>query len=245
MDPTLVLFDVDGTLVNTAGAGRRALEEAFRLAFGLDDIAPAASRVRFAGKSDPTIIAEIAREAGLAGSEVERRFPELQSGYLEALRAELARPEPRRRVMPGVRSLLEGLAARPEVFLGLVTGNIEEGARAKLAAFDLNRFFPDGGFASDHPDRAEIARIAHVRLSRRAGLRFAAHRVIVVGDTEMDVACAHANGFVAIAVESGWVPREVLAASRPDALFPDLTDSAAVLAAMGLSDRGSPRGPRG
>lgn len=244
MLPTLVLFDVDGTLVDVAGAGRRALEEAFRRTFGLADIADAAARVRFAGKSDPTIIAEIAREAGLPGTEVERRFPELQRAYLEALRDELRRPEPRRRVMPGVPALLEALAASPGVALGLITGNVEEGARAKLDAFDLNRFFPDGGFSSDHPDRSEIARIAHARLSRRAGRPFPPRRTFVVGDTEMDVLCARANGFVAIAVESGWVPRGALLASRPDAVFEDLTDRGAVFGAMGLTlpaPRGGPR----
>ncbi|HUC42844.1 MAG TPA: HAD family hydrolase [Candidatus Sulfotelmatobacter sp.] len=232
MSPTLVLFDVDGTLVNTAGAGRRALERSFREVFGLSDIAEPASRVRFNGKSDPTIIADIAREAGIPGASIERRYPELQRAYLDALRAELRSPDPRRAVLPGVVPLLEILSRRDDVTLGLITGNIEEGARAKLSVFDLNRFFPDGGFASDHPERAEIARIAHERLSRRVGLRFPPERVVVVGDTELDVACARANGFVAIAVESPWMSRDELEASAPDGLFRDLTDADAVLRAM-------------
>jgi phosphoglycolate phosphatase-like HAD superfamily hydrolase len=163
------------------------------------------------------------------------RYVELQRAYLSALRRELALPDPRRRVMPGVRPLLEVLAARPDVFVGLVTGNIEEGARAKLDAFGLNGYFVDGGFSSDHPERAEIARIAHERFSRRAGFRFPAERVMIVGDTELDVGCARANGFRAIAVESGRIPREALEASAPDALFTDLTNVEAVLGAMGLT----------
>lgn len=234
MPATLILFDVDGTLINTAGAGRRALERSFRDVFGLADVAGHASRVRFNGKSDPTIIADIAREAGIPGVDIERRYPELQRAYLDALHAELATPDPRRSVMPGVDPLLRVLDRRPEVTLGLVTGNIEEGARKKLSIFDLNRYFPDGGFASDHPDRAEIARIAHEKLSRRAGMRFPPECVVVVGDTELDIACARANGFVAIAVESGWMPREDLVAAAPDALFRDLTDADAVLRAMGI-----------
>lgn len=234
MRPTLVLFDIDGTLIDTAGAGRRGLEESFRAVFGQDGVSEAASRVRFGGKSDPTIIAEIARESGIAPRLLEARYAELQAAYLEALARELARPDSRRRVMPGVPALLDGLARRPDVFLGLVTGNIEAGARAKLGAFDLNRYFADGGFSSDHPDRPEIARIAHERLSRRAGFRFPADRVIVVGDTELDVDCARANGFSAIAVESGWISREALEAAKPHALFSDLTDLDAVLSAMGL-----------
>lgn len=235
MRPTLVLFDVDGTLVDAAGAGRRGLTASFHEVFGVDGIEEAAARVPFGGRSDPTIVAEIAREIGIAPDRLAARYPEFQRAYLQALRAEMGRPDPRRRVLPGVPALLEDLAARPDVFMGLVTGNIEEGARAKLEPFGLNGYFADGGFSSDHPERREIARIAHERFSRRAGFRFPPDRVMVVGDTELDVACARANGFCAIAVESGWVAREVLEAARPDALFGDLTDAGAVLGAMGLS----------
>jgi phosphoglycolate phosphatase len=236
MRPTLVLFDIDGTLIDTGGAGRFGLQESFRTVFGMDDIESAVSRVRFDGKTDPTIIADIAREAGIAAVEVEARYTELQEAYLHVLRRELGAPNPKRRVMPGVRHLLDVLAARPDVFLGLITGNIEEGARVKLDAFSLNRYFVDGGFASDHPERNEIARIAHEKLSRRAGFRFPADRVMVVGDTELDVDCARANAFRAIAVESGWVPRDRLEAAAPDTLLGDLTDVRAVLAAMGLTE---------
>jgi phosphoglycolate phosphatase-like HAD superfamily hydrolase len=234
MRPTLALFDIDGTLVDTGGAGRVGLEASFRSVFGLDDVSRPAARVRFDGKTDPTIIADIAREAGIPAAVVEARYALLQEAYLDALRKELAAPNPRRRVMPGVRPLLDRLAARPDVFFGLVTGNVEEGARVKLDAFGLNRYFVDGGYSSDHPERSEIARIAHQRLSRRAGFRFPVDRVMVIGDTELDVVCARANGFRAIAVESGWVPRDRLLAAGPDSLLADLTDADAVLAAMGL-----------
>jgi phosphoglycolate phosphatase-like HAD superfamily hydrolase len=236
MRPTLILFDIDGTLVDTCGAGRLGLQASFRSVFGLTDIEGPVSRVRFDGKTDPTIIADIARQAGIPAGSVEARYAELQEAYLHALRHELASPNPRRRVMPGVRALLDALTARPDVFLGLVTGNVEEGARAKLEAFGLSRYFIDGGFASDHPERNEITRIAHERLSRRAAFRFPADRVMVVGDTELDIQSARANAFRAVAVSSGWVPRERLEAARPDALLADLTDAAAVLAAMGLAE---------
>lgn len=235
MRPTLALFDIDGTLVDTGGAGRVGLVASFRSVFGVDDVEAAAARVRFDGKTDPTIIADIAREAGIPAADVEARYLKIQAAYILALREELARPNLRRRVLPGVAPLLELLAARPDVRLGLITGNIEEGARVKLDAFGLNHFFVDGGFSSDHPERTEIARIAHQRMSRRAGFHFPADRVIVVGDTELDVACARANGFRAIAVESEWASRERLVAANPDALLSDLTDAAAVLAAMDLA----------
>lgn len=233
MPETLILFDVDGTLLHAAGAGRRALEEAFRRVFGVDGIEVLARAVRFGGKTDPMILTEMADAAGVAQEELGRRAPEMHRAYMTALDQELSTPDPRRCVLPGVTALLEKLAEQPGVFLGLVTGNIEAGARAKLAAFGLNRFFPEGGF-SDHPDRREIARIARIKVSRRLSIEFSPERVVVVGDTEDDIACARANGFRAIAVESGFVSRESLLAAAPDTLFRDLTDAEAVMAAFGV-----------
>ncbi len=236
MRPTLVLFDIDGTLVDTGGAGRLGLEASFRSVFGVQDIETPASRVRFGGKTDPTIIADIARHAGIAAGEVESRYAELQDAYLRALRSALAVPNGHRRVLPGVAPLLANLASRPDVFLGLVTGNIEEGARVKLDAFGLNHYFVDGGFSSDHPERGEIARIAHQKLSRRAGFRFPPGHVMVVGDTELDISCARANGFRAIAVASGSSSEEELRAARPDAIFADMTATNDLLDAMDLAE---------
>jgi phosphoglycolate phosphatase-like HAD superfamily hydrolase len=230
----LVLFDLDGTLVDCAGAGRRAIEAAFREVLGLPDIEAPASRVRFEGKTDPVIVEEIAREAGIPEARLLAVEDAFRASYLAALRNELARPSSRRRIMPGVRELLGALEAREDVRLGLLTGNIEAGARAKLEPFGLNRYFASGGFSSDHRDRAEIARVAHEKLARLAGESVPPQRVSVIGDTELDVFCARANGFRAIAVHSGWVSRERLEAARPDALFDDLSDLPAVLAALGL-----------
>ena len=237
MTPALVLFDIDGTLVETGGAGRSGLLRSFREVFGVPDIEHRAAEVRLDGKTDPTIIAEMARAAGLAHDAVEARYAEFQKAYIRALREELAREDRRekRRVLPGVQALLDALHPRTGTWLGLVTGNIEVGARAKLATFDLNRFFPDGGFSSDHPDRIEIARIAHERFCRRAEVRFAPEHVAVIGDTELDVACARANGFRAIAVASGQVSRERLAAAGADAVLSDLSDLDEVMRALALS----------
>jgi phosphoglycolate phosphatase-like HAD superfamily hydrolase len=234
MRPTLVLFDVDGTLIDTAGAGRAGLEAGFRAVYGLADARRHASAVRFGGKTDPAIIADIARSAGISPATVEARYADLQEAYVAALRAELAVADSRRRVLPGVRALLDALADRPDVALGLVTGNVEEGARVKLDAFGLSRYFVDGGFASDHPDRSEIARIAHQKLSRRAGYRFPPDRVMIIGDTELDVLCARANGFRAIAVASGSTTHAELVGAGADAVFADLTDAPAILSALGL-----------
>lgn len=230
MRPTLVLFDVDGTLVDTARAGMLGLKRAFREVFHVDDVTTVFSKVRFDGRTDPRILADLAREAGIEGDHFGERERHLRDAYLAALEEEMARPHPGRRVLPGVVETLDALEPLAGVHLGLLTGNIERGARLKLEPFGLNRYFPFGGFASDHPDRAAIAGIARDRATERTGIPFDADRVFVIGDTELDVACARAQRFRAIAVATGWTPRERLVEAEPDALFDDLTDVDRVVA---------------
>jgi len=236
MRPLLVLFDVDGTLISAAGAGRRALEQAFHRVFGVDGMAALSRGVPFEGRTDPAIIVDMARCVGVDLEALRRRAREFEQEYLRALGEEMARPDPRRRILPGIVPLLDALREREGVFLGLLTGNIEAGARTKLEPFGLNAYFPEGGFSSDHPDRSEIARIARDKLARRTGIAFPPERVVVVGDTDQDVACARANGYRAIVVESGFVPRDRLEAAGPDALFSSLADLGAVMRALGLGE---------
>ena len=234
MEPLLVLFDVDGTLIDSAGAGRLAIESAFQQVHAVDPRARRRGSVRYAGMTDPIIFRDLGRALGIGEQQQQERWPQLLDVYLLALEREMKRDDPRRRVLPGVPELLAALSARRGVYLGLLTGNIEAGARIKLEPFGLNPYFSGGGFASDHPERPEIARLAHAKLSRAFEVRFPASRVVVVGDTEHDVACARANGFRAVAVESGWVPRADLERSRPDALFADLSDLGATMSALGV-----------
>jgi phosphoglycolate phosphatase-like HAD superfamily hydrolase len=233
MDERLILFDVDGTLVDTAGAGKSAIQEAFLEIFGIDAVAMATRTRRFAGMTDPTIFSSLSREAGISDGLYRSRRDELHDCYLEHLRAVMRRDDPRRRILPGVLPLLEDLDSRSDAHTGLLTGNLEAGARIKLEPFGLNRFFPDGGFSSDHCDRREIAAIARDKLSHRYGIRFSSSSVVVIGDTVHDVDCARANGFRSIAVETGWVRRSSLEAADPDTVFEDLTDLQAVLRAIG------------
>ncbi len=232
---SLVLFDVDGTLLLTAGAGTRAMAGAFLDVFGLEDALEASRRVPMAGRTDPLIARDVAREAGLADATVEEGMPRFWECYVRKLRAELEVPDPRRRLMPGVRPLLDALRSRAGVRVGLLTGNIERGAWAKLEAFGLASYFETGGFASDHSDRSEIARIARERAERRFGRAFRAEEVAVVGDTDHDVLCARANGYRTVIASCGSVPRERIEAAGPDALFPDLADTEAVLGSIGVA----------
>jgi phosphoglycolate phosphatase-like HAD superfamily hydrolase len=244
MHPRLILFDVDGTLVDTAGAGRIAMQNAFIEVFRVDAVARATGTVRFAGMTDPNIFTAVAREADVAREELVARIDDLRSAYLRHLRETMDRPDDRRHVLPGVLPLLDELEEREDVSLGLLTGNLESGARIKLEPFGLNRRFPGGGFSSDHADRREIARIAREKISRLTGLSFPPGRTTVIGDTRHDVDCARANGFRALGVNTGWGGRESLEASGPDALFDDLTDLGAVLDALDLPGAASPGGPR-
>jgi phosphoglycolate phosphatase-like HAD superfamily hydrolase len=232
MRPKLILFDVDGTLIDAAGAGRRAMERAFREVLGVDGIEQAAG-VAYAGRTDPMIFEATAEALHVDPAIYRSRRDDLIRGFVRAIEEEMRRPDPRRRVLPGVRALLETLAEMDAVHLGLLTGNLEAGARAKLEPFGLNHFFPAGGFASDHADRRRIARVAHDRMSELAGLVFRPEDVTVVGDTQHDVDCARANGFRAVAVDSGWVGREVLERAHPDVLL-DALDDPSVLEALGL-----------
>lgn len=212
----VVLFDLDGTLIRTEGAGRRALERAWELCFGT----PVVLEGRwFAGRSDLAIFRELARRQGLV-HEYGARIDSLIRAYLGFLEQELSvRPGA---VLPGVRELL-GWAVREAGWVPvLATGNLEGGARLKLARFDLHRFFPVGGFGSDGERRVDILRAA----VRRAQEHFKrpVRAAVVVGDTPLDIQAAHQMGWPALAVATGPYDLAELEVSTPDVALPDLSD---------------------
>ena len=221
----LVLFDIDGTLVLTGGAGlramNRAIEETLGHADGLDGIP-------LAGRTDWSILVDA---AGRVGREVDDPLLRiLRDRYVASLAEEIQHPgKGTKAVMPGVRELLDELAVRDDVFVGLLTGNFEEGARIKLGHFDLWRYFACGAFGGDAADRNALVPFA-VERAQQCGLpQIATTDVLVVGDTPHDVACAHAAGAVPVAVATGGYTVEQLRASGSDIVFPDLSDTHAFL----------------
>lgn len=227
----LVLFDIDGTLVKVLGAGRRALADAFTRIFERPDAISHLDAEWFAGKTDLFIFRQVALDAGITSWDYDRRYSDLEATYLELLRVHVA-GHPDAHALPGAEALLAALSADGEPALGLMTGNIEAGARVKLDPFGLNRFFPSGGFGSDALDRADIGRVARGRFERRLGTSIEPSEVVVVGDTPADVAAARACGFRVLAVASGWSDPQTLQASAPDLFALDLNDTAALAEAL-------------
>ncbi len=219
-----MFFDVDGTLISSDGAGRAALSAALVSVFGT---AGRLDGYHFHGKTDSQIVLELMTGTGLAREFVQGQLPSVWPVYLAALERELEQRRGAGRVgpLPGVVRLLEALEARRDVALGLLTGNIEEGARLKLAAAGLRTVFAVGGYGSDAEERVEIARIAVERGRRRHGDGV----VVVVGDTPADVTCARAVGGRSLAVATGRHGVAELEAAGADAAVADLGDTDRVL----------------
>ncbi|MEM9694455.1 MAG: HAD family hydrolase [Myxococcota bacterium] len=218
--PTVVLYDIDGTLITTGGSGRRAMLRALA-EVGVDDAAFA-----FAGMTDRLIVRQALVEGGVDDDEA--AISAVIEIYLTLLVEEVDRtPTEDYRVMPGVVSAVEASLERGFA-VGLGTGNVEAGARIKLARVDLADRFTFGGFGSDAEDRSELIRIGAERGASALGVPRDSCRVIVVGDTPRDIEAARAIGAEVVAVATGTVPREKLAPHRPDYLFDDLTEVGAI-----------------
>lgn len=224
----LLLFDIDGTLVDTDGAGREALRRALRSVFGetgpIDDF-------DFHGRTDPAIVRGLMREAGRRDEEIEGRLESLWESYLQALPGELERRRQRGRVSacPGVLELLESVAEDPRFTPALVTGNVAAGAWHKLDAADLAHHFTFGAFGSDSARREDLPPLALRRAARQLGREFAPADAVVIGDTPEDVRCARASGIRAVTVATGRHRPEELAEHHPDHVFSDLSDTSAVI----------------
>jgi len=224
----LVLFDVDGTLITSRGAGRRAMRTAFERVFGA---AGGIDEYDLRGRTDTRIVHDVMGALGWAPERVKERLDDFFEAYAAGLVSEIG--DGRDVVtLPGVVALVERLARSTEALVGLVTGNIEEGARIKLLPTGLWPRFRVGAYGSDHIDRRRLPSLAARRAHALVGQPFAPADVVVIGDTPHDVDCARAFGAVAVAVATGQFTRDELLAERPDHLFDDLADVDRVLAAV-------------
>lgn len=226
---TVVLFDIDGTLLASGGVGRRAMEGALHLHFGT--IGP--DDYRYDGKTDRQIVRELMRLSDFSDHDIDTRMDALLADYLVRLDLELAEGPRGMKVHTGIHELLDALEAREDVLLGLLTGNIAGGATLKLRAAGIapDRFRV-GAFGSDHEHRSELPAIAQVRASVLLGCGVAGRSVVIVGDTPSDVQCGRGIGARAVAVATGHFTAADLSEHGPHAVFEDFSDIDAALGAI-------------
>ena len=224
----LFLFDIDGTLVTARGAGRLAIGEALRRTYGT---AGDVEHYDFRGKTDPRIVFDLMRGAGVPDDVIEAGLSACFDAYTAALEREIGDGS-RVIVLPGIAEVVRALSTRDDVLVGLLTGNIEAGARVKLRSTGLFPLFRVGAYGSDSMDRRKLPAIACERARRVTGNDFSFDRVTIIGDTPLDVDCARACGAMAVAVATGFHPHAELAACAPDLLFTDFSDVSAAVAAL-------------
>ncbi len=214
----LILFDIDGTLLRCGPQVRAIMSGSLQGVFGVTgDI----DGYQFAGRTDDGIVFDLMTGAGVAERRVAELLPGFRELYLGRLERDLSRDG--MEILPGVESLLERLAARDDVLLGLLTGNWEAGARSKLARFDLNRFFSFGAFGDGCRSRDELPPVALDRARQHPGSHaLAAERTVIVGDSVLDVSCARAHGLASLAVATGLTAAADLERAGARWVVPDL-----------------------
>ncbi|HSC31316.1 MAG TPA: HAD hydrolase-like protein [Gemmatimonadaceae bacterium] len=225
----LILFDIDGTILWSDGAGRRAMTAALTRVFG--GAGPTA--YHYDGKTDPQIVRDLMRAEGHSDAVIDARMDDVAASYLALLEQELATGRRGMHVFDGVSELISALEARPDAVVGLLTGNFCDGAMLKLSAagLDVTRFRV-GAYGSDHAHRPELPAVALRRAREALGIDVRGEDVVVIGDTPADIECARSVGARAVAVATGRFTVEDLAAHAPAAVFPTLADTAAVLEAI-------------
>ena len=220
----IFLFDVDNTLLNSGGAGARAMNLAFRDLFGVEN---GFVGVEFTGRTDIAIVRDALRLHRLDDGDFPALLARFKVSYLRHLAGTL--PQTAGHLMPGVPDLLRALREAEGVRVGLATGNLRRGAMMKLEHYGIRPFFQSGGFGDDSERRSEVVALAIRRLGGRPGGR---NPVFVVGDTPLDVEAAKANRAVAVGVATGTSGVEDLARAGADVVFPDFSDLASVLGVL-------------
>jgi phosphoglycolate phosphatase len=247
MSDRLVLFDIDCTLVDARGAGGRAILRAIKDVYGVEgelgdysfhgrtdpgiiaDLAglwgggePGEVVGRYEGETQPQVVHDLAERLGVPAGTVDRLVDDCIARYVELLRDEITRVEVE--TLPGIRELVTALAADRRALVGLLTGNVVEGARLKLEPTGLFPLFKIGAYGSDSAMRADLPAVAVARAEALDGRRYAGKDIVVIGDTPADVECGASLGVTAIAVATGRHTVGELAACAPDHLFADFSD---------------------
>lgn len=222
----LVLFDIDGTLLTSEGVGRASMESALRHVFG----SRGREGYRYDGKTDRQIVREVMKLEGHEDETIDDRMDSVMDHYIGGLDERIATGSYHVRTLPGVPELLDALDERDDIVLGLLTGNIAEGARRKLraAGVDFDRF-KVSAFGSDHEHRPKLPAIARERAKNSLGLDLEGRQMFVIGDTPADIACGRELGAKAIAVATGHYSVEDLLAHHPFAVFANLSDTDRVM----------------
>jgi phosphoglycolate phosphatase-like HAD superfamily hydrolase len=216
----LVLFDIDGTLIEVNGAGRKAMHAALTAVVGT---AGPLDRYDMAGQLDPVIIHEVLSAAGIPAAEITAILPALYQAMAKNGAASFH--EDGITACPGVIRLLDALRGRPGILLGLLTGNIRETAPLKLAAAGIDpAIFPIGAYGTDADVRDDLPAVAWQRATALVGEPFGGHNTVIVGDTPADILCARHSGSRAVAVATGRFSVAALARYKPDCLLENLAD---------------------
>jgi len=226
MRPTILLFDIDGTLVSTGGAARRAIERSFQQAFGVAD----AFRFPFDGMTDRAIVRQALQNEGLPSDEA--AIEAFLDVYLGLLAEEVAQA-PYYRLHHGMREAVDETLARSNFAVGLGTGNVQEGARLKLERVGIYDAFSFGGFGSDHEDRPTLIRKGAQRGAEKLGVPLSDCRVVIIGDTPKDVHAARAMGAESVGVGTGSFGPAQLLAVGATAAFQDFRDERALAFLLG------------
>lgn len=221
-DRRLLLFDIDGTLITSGGAGERALRDAMASRFGVEEDLKG---IILAGATDAKIAIALLEKHNLEPSLA--NVAALLDEYLGHLESRM--PRHNGRVLPGMTDLLEALTKRPEAVLALLTGNVARGAQIKLTHYGVWHHFEFGAFADDHPDRNELGKFARARALERHGIEFSPEKIFVIGDTPRDIECGRAIGAKTVAIATGHYSFDELASHAPDFLFADFSDTDRVL----------------
>jgi len=225
IDRRLFLFDIDGTLITSGGAGEAALKDAMRSRF---DVEEDLDGIILAGATDARIARELLEKHSIAVSA--ENVAALLDTYLGHLNERIGRHDGK--LLPGIVPLLKVLSERSDAGLALLTGNVIRGAEIKLTHYGVWDFFEFGAFADDHHDRNELGKFARARALERHGEEFPPSRIYVIGDTPKDIECGRAIGACTVAIATGHYSSDQLRDHAPDFLFEDLSDTERVVALL-------------